>query len=216
MDVDALLREGDLSGVRAGLVDLVRSQPGNVQGRMFLFQLLAVTGEWDKALNQLQSLVQLSPEAQMLGVTYGQAIAAEKQREAVFAGERDMALLFGSGGWAEGVARAISLLARGDGDAADRARDEAFEGAPDMPGALDGIRFEWIADADSRFGPTFEAIVWVANMVDPVRRGAVRRASGPPEICATLSGFRSRLHSVLCQSAVAFLPARYPGSKMQG
>lgn len=43
-DADELLSTGDLGGARAALVELVRSQPADEQARMFLFQLLAVTG----------------------------------------------------------------------------------------------------------------------------------------------------------------------------
>ena len=153
-DADELLREGNLSGARAALVEVVRSQPSSEQGRMFLFQLFAVLGEWDKARNQLQALAQLSPEAQMLSVTYNQAMDAEKQRAAVLAGEADMPLLAGAGGWAEGIARSITLLGRGEVDAAIAARDEAFDSAPDTPGSIDGVKFDWISDADGRFGPT--------------------------------------------------------------
>ena len=95
-DADQLLRDGDVTGARAALVDIVRSQPANEQARMFLFQLLAITGEWDKARNQLQSLAQLSGEAQMLAVTYNQAIDAERIRADVFAGKAEMALLAGA------------------------------------------------------------------------------------------------------------------------
>jgi type VI secretion system protein ImpE len=68
-DADHLLRDGDVAGARAALVDIVRQRPSDEQARMFLFQLLAITGEWDKARTQLQSLVQVASEAQMLGVT---------------------------------------------------------------------------------------------------------------------------------------------------
>ena len=84
-DADALLRQADVDGARAALVEAVRAAPGDQRLRMFLFQLLAIGGEWDKARNQLQSLTQLSSEAQMLSVTYNQVIDAEKEREAVLA-----------------------------------------------------------------------------------------------------------------------------------
>ena len=138
-DADALLREGDLDGARQALVGIVRAQPANQQARMFLFQVLALAGEWDKALAQLQALTQLSPEAQMLSVAYGQAIAAEKERSAVFAGAQPMPLLAGEGTWAEGVAQAITALAQDRIAEAEDLRGAAFDAAPDMPGRLDGL-----------------------------------------------------------------------------
>ncbi|RYY32020.1 MAG: hypothetical protein EOP59_19840, partial [Sphingomonadales bacterium] len=60
---------------------------------------------------------------------------------------------------AKDIAEALRLSIKGEHDAADAARERAFDAAPDTPGALDDVEFEWIADADSRFGPTFEAII---------------------------------------------------------
>ncbi len=211
-DADQLLRDGDVTGARAALVDIVRSRPADEQARMFLFQLLAVTGEWDKARNQLQSLSQVAAEAQMLSVTYGQAIDAEKLRAEIFAGRADMPVLMGEDTWAADLARSISLAAKGDADGADSARDAAFEAAPDTPGSFNGDRFDWVADADSRFGPAFEAIVGgrygliafdqIVSITSEGPRGLRDIIWYPVEIA-----FRNG------QSAAAFLPARYPGSE---
>lgn len=180
---------------------------------MFLFQLLAVTGEWDKARTQLQSLTQIASEAQMLGVTYNQAIDAEKQRAAVFSGAADMPLLAGEGGWAEGVAKAITLMAQGDAAGGAAMRDLAFDNAPDLTGRFDGVGFEWIADADSRFGPTFEIVVGGRYGLVPFDAVKSITAEGPMDLRDTIwypveIAFRSG------QSAAAFLPARYPGSEL--
>lgn len=211
-DADELLREGNLSGARAALVEVVRSQPSSEQGRMFLFQLFAVLGEWDKARNQLQALAQLSPEAQMLSVTYNQAMDAEKQRAAVLAGEADMPLLAGAGGWAEGIARSITLLGRGEVDAAIAARDEAFDNAPDTPGSIDGVKFDWISDADGRFGPTIEAIIAGRYGLVPFSEIAHIKSDGPRDLRDTV-WYPVQMALRSGQSVAAFIPARYPGSE---
>ena len=211
-NADELLREGDLSGARAALVEIVKAQPSNEQGRMFLFQLFAVLGEWDKARNQLQALAQLSPEAQMLSVTYNQAMDAEKQRAAVLAGAAEMPLLAGTGGWAQGVALSLPLLGRGDVDAATAARDEAFDQAPDMPGTIDGQKFDWIADADGRFGPTFEAIIAGRYGLIPFDEVARITSEGPRDLRDTV-WYPVQIAFKSGQSVAAFLPARYPGSE---
>jgi type VI secretion system protein ImpE len=211
-DADILLRDGDLGGARAALVEVVRARPADQQARMFLFQLLAVAGEWDKARNQLQALAQLAPEAQMLAVTYDQAMDAEKQRAAIFAGAQPMPLLLGKDGWAEGIAHGITLLARGDQDAAQAARDAAFEAAPDTPGTVDGQRFDWVANADCRFGPSMEAIVGGRYGLIAFDQIASIRSDGPRDLRDTVwypvqIAFRNG------QSAAGFLPVRYPGTE---
>ncbi|MEP7222367.1 MAG: type VI secretion system accessory protein TagJ [Novosphingobium sp.] len=211
-NADALLRQGDVPGARAALVDIVRSQPANEQARMFLFQLLAISGEWDKARTQLSSLVQLAADAQMLGATYNQVLDAEKQRSAVFDGAQDIVLLAGEGGWAEGVAKGINLLARGDVAGAIAARDEAFDNAPDMPGTIDGVKFDWITDADSRFGPCFEIVIGGKYGLIPFDCVASVTSTGPQDLRDTL-WYPVQISLRSGQSAAAFLLARYPGSE---
>ncbi len=179
---------------------------------MYLFQLLAVLGEWDRAQAQLKALASLSPEAQMLSVTYGQAIAAEKARGSAFAGGQDVPVLVEGAPWVDKVAAAVAVEARGDADAAAALRDEGFGEAPDTPGVCDGKDFTWIADADPRFGPTFEAII--AGRWGLVAFASVRAfvSDGPQDLrdmvwLPVQIAFRSG------QSAAAFIPARYPGSE---
>jgi type VI secretion system protein ImpE len=210
-DADQLLRAGDLDGARRALVEVVRSKPSDEGARMFLFQLLSIAGEWDKARTQLNLLAQLSPEAQMLSVAYGQAVDAERTRAEVFAGKARMQQLVASD-WAEGLVDAIEHYANGRVSEGDAARDRAFDAAPDTPGTLDGADFDWIGDADSRFGPTFEAIVGGRYGLIPFDAVASIKSEGPKDLRDTVwypvqIAFRSG------QSVAAMLPARYPGSE---
>ncbi len=214
-DADTLFRDGDLDGARAALVEIVKSQPSDQQARMFLFQLLALAGEWDKAKNQLQTLAKLSPEAQMLAVTYEQAMAAEQQRAEVFAGAREMPVLAGQDGWAVTLARSLTLLAQGDFNGAQAARSEAFDAAPDTPGELDGQRFEWVADADIRFGPTFEAIIHGRYGLIGFDQIASITSTGPRDLRDTV-WYPVQIAFRKGQSIAALLPARYPGSETGG
>lgn len=207
---DDCLRSGDLDGARAALVEHVRVHPADPGGRMFLFQLLAVVGEWDKAKTHLAALAKLSPQAQMLAVVYHQAMEAEVTRANVFAGRERAAILRGA--WAEGIAEALQHYAMGDGTKGDEARDRAFDNAPDTPGEIDGARFEWIADADTRFGPSFEAIV--QGRYGLIAFSEIERieSEGPKDLRDTV-WYPVQLALRDGQSVAALLPARYPGSE---
>jgi type VI secretion system protein ImpE len=211
-DPDALLRSGDVVGTRAALIEAVRARPGDDRVRMFLFQLLCVTGEWDKARKQLDTLVQVAADAQMLGVTYNQVLEAERLRADVFAGKAQMPVLVGMDGWIEGIADAITLVAHGDIPAAELARDDAFGSAPDTPGTIDGVRFDWIADADMRFGPAFEAIVAGRYGIVPFDAVKSITTDGPRDL-RDLLWLPVQIELRSGQSVAAFLPARYPGSE---
>ena len=47
------LKGGDPAAALAHLQEQVRAKPADARLRIFLFQLLCVTGQWDRALNQL-------------------------------------------------------------------------------------------------------------------------------------------------------------------
>ena len=214
-DADALLRAGDLEGARASLVEAVKKGPQDQPARMFLFQLLCVGGEWDKAQTQLRALAQLSPEAQMLAMAYGQAIEAEKFRAQVFAGGAQPALLVSSSAWAGDLTGALAALSQGRTADAEALRDKAFDAAPETPGDLDGTPFDWIADGDARFGPSLEAIIagqWGLVPFDAIEKV---ESEGPKDL-RDIVWLPVQLHFKTGQSVAALLPARYPGTEAQG
>ncbi len=213
-DADLLFRQGDLDGARAALVEVVKAAPSDAKARMFLFQLLAIAGEWDKAGKQLATLAQLSPDAMMLSVAYGQAIAAEAVRARVFSGEVRADLLVDAE-WARTIPEAIEHYVHGRGAAGDDARDAAFDAAPDMAGEVDGVAFEWIADADARFGPTFEAIVGGKYGLIPFDVVETIKSEGPKDL-RDIVWYPVQIGFKQGHSIAAMLPARYPGTETLG
>ena len=211
---DDLFRAGDLDGARQALVEIVRAKPADQTARIFLFSLLCILGEWDRAKTHLNTLASLSPEAQMLAVAYNQAIEAEQFRAQVFAGQATPPNLSRDSAWANDLALAIGHFAAGRTAEADEARERAFDAAPDTPGELDGIAFEWIADADHRFGPAFEAIIAGSYGIMPFSAVEKITSEGPKDL-RDLVWYPVQLGLKTGQSVAAMLPARYPGSEAQ-
>jgi len=54
MGMEDWLRGGDPSTALSDVQDQVRKNPANAKLRIFLFQLLAIEGRWDRALTQLK------------------------------------------------------------------------------------------------------------------------------------------------------------------
>lgn len=216
-DADALLRAGDLDGARAALIAQVRASPDDLPTRMFLFQLMAIAGEWDKARAQLSAMAQFSPEAQMLAVAYGQAIDAERQRAIALAGLQPVPVLARHGDWIGGIATAMGKFGRGDLAAAIAERDAALDVAPDTPGTLeadgaDAVGFDWLANADPWFGPSVEAIVagkWGLLPFDALKW---IRSSGLADLRDTV-WFPVEIGLRAGPSVAALLPARYAGTE---
>lgn len=154
-----LLRGGDLAGALEALQAEVRKTPQDPKLRVFLFQLLCAIGDWDRAMTQLRVSAQLDPIAVPMAQTYREAIGCEFVREKVFAGETQP-LVFGEPAqWVAMLVESVGLLARGNAEASADLRAKAFDEAPTTSGTADGTAFEWIADADMRFGPVLELIM---------------------------------------------------------
>jgi type VI secretion system protein ImpE len=153
------LKTGDLAGALAALQEAVRGNASNPKLRIFLFQLLCVMGDWKRAVAQLKICGEMAPSALPMAQTYREAIICEVYREKVFEGQKEP-LVFGQPQeWVAHLIEALKLLAQGRPAEAAQLRDRAFEAAPAEPGVIDGEEFEWIADADMRLGPMFEAVV---------------------------------------------------------
>ena len=88
MSAEQLLRDGNLAEALAQLQSEVRKEPGNAAYRVFLFQLLCVLGDWNRALGQLAVAGDLDPRALAMVQTYREALRCEVFRAEVFASRR--------------------------------------------------------------------------------------------------------------------------------
>lgn len=153
------LKAGDLDATLATLQEKVRAKPQDAKLRIFLFQLLCVRGDWNRAIQQLKVSAELDPGAEMMAKTYREGIICEVYREKVFAGEKSP-LVFGEPQeWLALLIEAQKLLGQGRATEAANLRARAFDAAPATSGRVNGTEFSWIADADMRLGPVLEVIV---------------------------------------------------------
>lgn len=159
--VDAVekLRRGELDAALAALTEAVRRDPSNTKLRIFLFQLLCVTGAWERARTQLDVALGMDQEVMLMARVYGGAIACEEERRKAFAGEVAPTIFGDPQPWMAELYEAVRLDVKGEHAAAADLRGRAFEAAPATPGRIDEQPFEWIADADGRLGPLLEAII---------------------------------------------------------
>jgi len=153
------VREGDLETALARLQEQVRKEPAKVELRVFLFQLLSVLGQWERALTQLNVAADLDAKALGMAQMYREAIACELLRAEVFAGKRSPMIFGEPDQWLALLIESLLVGAAGRGPQADDLRQRAFDAAPPTGGAIDGQAFEWIADADMRLGPVCEAVI---------------------------------------------------------
>jgi type VI secretion system protein ImpE len=217
------LREGDLTGALAQLQDEVRSAPQDPRHRVFLFQLLSVLGQWDRALAQLEVVRSLDEGAIAMVRTYEAVLRCELLRQQVFAGQRSPLVLGNPEPWIAELIEALRISGEGNEVAAQKLREHAFEVAPTTAGTLSiadannpqgtsDCTFEWLADADSRLGPVLEAVIngryyWVP--VDRIKRVDIEA----PEDLRDVVWMPAHFLWANEGDAVGLIPTRYPGTE---
>ena len=159
MSPEESVRAGNLSQALQDLQQRVRGNPGDVKARIFLYQLLAVLGQWERAATQLKVASDLDPSALILAQIGRQALQAEQLRARVFAGGTTPLLMGEPAGWVALLLEALRLAAEGHYEKAAELRGQALESAPTTSGTINGESFAWLADADSRIGPCLELII---------------------------------------------------------
>ena len=209
MAAEDLLKAGDLAGALSDLQNRVRSAPGDPEARVFLFQLLATMGDWDRAMNQLEVAGDLNKKAWTLVSAFKEAINCEKHRAAVFAGQ-SKPLVFGEPQeWIAKLIEAQQCFARGEYEAFSALNADAFESAPAVSGKINDEPFEWLADADQRFGPVVEMIFnghyyWV-----PMNNIKSLRTEAPTDL-RDLIWLSAEVTWTNGGQVMVMLPARYP------
>ena len=214
MNAEDSLREGDLQGALDALQAQVRSDPSNSKYRVFLFQLLCVAGQWDRALTQLNVAGDLDAGTLAMVHTYRDLLQCEALRAAVFKGQRSP-LVFGEPEeWIALILEALRIEAGGQSARAQQLRDQAFEVAPTTAGSLNDEAFDWIADADSRIGPFLEAVIYGRYYWIPFHRIAQIKCDEPEDL-RDFVWAPAQFQWENGGEAVGFIPTRYAGTESE-
>ncbi|MCF8002720.1 MAG: virulence protein SciE type [Chromatiaceae bacterium] len=212
MLAEQALHEGNLEQALKSLQDQVRADPSNAKHRTFLFQLLALLGQWDRAMTQLNVAGELDAGTLAMVQTYREALQCEVLRLEVFAGKRTP-LVFGKPhAWIALLLEAQRLVAEGAFTQAAEVRAQALEEAPATPGEVDGSPFDWITDGDTRLGPVLEVIVNGRYYWAPFDRIAEVRLDEPEDL-RDLVWMPAHVTWANGGQTVALIPNRYPGSE---
>jgi type VI secretion system protein ImpE len=219
---EELLAQGDPAAALQALQQQVRGKAADPQLRVFLFQLLCVLGQWQRAHDQLKVCGELDAGTLAMVNTYGAALQCEVARDAVFAG-RHLPHVFGPpAAWVALLAQALQLDAQGHAEQAAALRSQALDQAPASAGVAHSHSatpegqaaeqaFAWIADADSRLGPVLEVIIngrygWVPFV--HLREVTIE----PVTDLRDLVWAPAHLEFINGGDTVALLPVRYPGA----
>jgi len=206
------LHEGRPEEALAELQAQIRKEPSNARLRIFLFQLLAILGQWERALNQLNVLSDMDPASQTMVQAYREVLQCEALRVQVFAGRSTPLFLGQPDAWVAPLLESLRLLNAGEYVRSEVLRQQAFEAAPASPGSMDEQPFAWIADADPRLGPVLEAVVNGRYYWVPFNHIAAIHLEKPEDLRDQV-WMPARFVWRNAGEAVGFIPTRYPGSE---
>lgn len=209
---ETTLRDGDPTTALKHLIAAVKTKPADARMRIFMAQLLCVLGQWERAHTQLNVAADLLPAAIPMREMVGHALRCELLRAEVFAGKRAPMVFGHPDQWLAMLIESLLQSGQGNQALADDLAARAFEAAPAVPGAIDGERFEWIADADSRLGPVLEAFVNGKYYWIPFSR-LTKISLDVPQDLRDMVWSPAYLTFDNGGEVVAMIPSRYPGSQ---
>ena len=144
MTAEDCLKQGDIKGALKLLQEQIKKKPDNAELRVFLFQLLSVMGQWDRALTQLDVVADLDDGTLAMVSMYRQVIACERIREQVFSGKKEPIIFGKPNEWVALLIQALKLTAQGENTKSQQLRIRAFDAAEITSGLINEQAFEWL------------------------------------------------------------------------
>ncbi|MCX7112510.1 MAG: type VI secretion system accessory protein TagJ [Proteobacteria bacterium] len=209
---ESQLNQGNLPEALTSLQEQIRKDPSNAKLRAFLFQLLSVLGQWERALTQLKVVGELDASFLLMAQTYREAIMCEVLRAKVFAGTSSPLIFGDPQQWVALLVEGLRLDAEGHHQEAKTLRYQSFELAPATSGIVNGVSFQWIADGDSRLGPVLDAVVngryyWIP--FQQIRKIEIEEPADLRDVVWMPAQFTWANGG----SSSGLIPTRYPGSE---
>lgn len=232
MTPDELLRSNDVVAALSALKLCVREKPEDTKLRTFLFQMFAVLGEYDKAFNQLSVLAELDPSTIPMVQTYKTLLPSEAFRAEVFSGEHMPSVFnppLSSGNSNTGANSAdtdtsspymqpllLSLrqwvLKRANNQKLDvplALSQQAMAAAPALAGSINGDKFNWVMDGDSRMGPALEVVIKGKYYWLPFQNIRSIQCEAPEDL-RDMVWFPAHFTWHSGEQVIGFIPVRYP------
>jgi type VI secretion system protein ImpE len=206
MTAEELLKNGDVKQALTELFAQVRAQPSDARHRIFLFQLLCVAGQWDRALTQLNVAHELDPAAGIMGKAYQEILHCEAIRRSVFDGTRTPLVFGDPQPWFAQLLEALRLEGKGQQDAANELRLKAFEEAPATAGTIQTI------NRSGPLGPVIEFIINGRYYWAPQHHVAEIVVEAPADL-RDLVWVPAHFRWANAGEAVGVIPTRYVGSE---
>ncbi|HEX4610283.1 MAG TPA: type VI secretion system accessory protein TagJ [Urbifossiella sp.] len=204
-------RAGRLAEATELQLAAVKADPADHGKRIFLFELAAFAGDWDRARRQIDAVKYDDPEFQRATDQYRRLLDAEDARRKLFSDGVQPSFLADP---PEDVAYRLDAVRKfRDGKPAEAAAilAEANEKLAELTGTLNGEAFTGLRDADDLFAGVLEVLAKGSYFWVPLAQ-VESVTSTPPRFPRDTIWLPAKLATTVGESGDVFLPALYPRS----
>ncbi len=207
-----LFKSGQLAAAIETQRAAVEQTPDRPEARLFLFELLAFSGDLEGATAALSAVRYDDMQRDFAVAQYGQLLDAERTRREVFAGNEDPKFLLDVPAHVEKRLEASKALAAQDIEALTTLLDEAHALASEISGSSNDRPFSNLRDCDDLLGTVLEVMhpqggyYWVP--LEQVQSLDVKHPRFPRD----LLWLEATLDVVDGPSGPVFLPSLYPST----
>jgi len=206
-----LYRSGRLQEAIDAQLQDVKANPADHGKRLFLFELLAFAGEWERARRQIDVVKYDDVHLDTAVSGYQALLQAETARHRLFQDGAEPQFLAEPPEHVRVRLQALAHLRAGSGKEAAALVAKADEMCPILAGHLNDKPFAGLRDADDIFGPVLEVLAHGGYYWVPLDQIETLSAN-PPKFPRDLIWLPARLEMNGAAGDV-FLPTRYPGSE---
>jgi type VI secretion system protein ImpE len=210
-DAKLKLDAGDLKGAVDAALGLVKTNPTNIAGRTFLFELCCFSGEWDRAEKQLEVIGHQDANSLIGSMMYRQNFHNERNRMRLFADGLSPEFATAKPPYIDDLLNAINRIREGSMLEARTLLDKVEEERPAFPCEINGTRFSDIRDYNDATMCVFEAFVkdtYVWLPFEQVR--SIKFAK--PKTLRDLYWIQGEVEMMNGTAGEMFFPALYSGS----
>jgi type VI secretion system protein ImpE len=210
-DVKQLFDSGNLSGAIEALTSEVKAHPNDAARRAFLFELLAFSGQLDRAAKQLEVIGHQDIENEMAAQVYINLLHAEGLRRRVFAEGLKPEFLLDPPAYAALHIEALGCLRDNNAQRARELLDESEAARPLVRGRMGDTAFEEFRDCDDTLAPFLELMLIRDYIWLPIEQVTELEIS-PPERPRDLLWAPVRVGLTNGSQRRAYMPTRYVNS----
>ncbi len=211
MDAKSLLEAGQLSAAVEQLSGDVRAHPLDSQLRTFLFELLCLSGEYQRAERQLDVIGQQDAKAEIGTQVYRNILTAEKSRSRLMTDGLKPDFLIQPPGFAILHLEALNRLREAHPAEARAALEKAAESEAQVSGRIDGQAFADFSDENAILGPLLEVIIHDRYVWLPFSQVKHLSINAPKKL-RDLIWIPATLETVDGPAGAIFIPVLYYGS----